>query len=119
MFKDTDLVYTYSREDALNDGVLIDITAPASKVGFHAHTAMTHGVSTEVIDGSHGDLASPDMRLERIQQMLLKALVAIRRAGKSNDSIVFFDAHQVQCKLMIGPGDRGEPVFTVLLANED
>ena len=119
MFEEADLIYAYSREDALNDGVLIDITASASKLGFHAHTAMTHGVSTEVVDGSLGGLTTPAIRMQRVQHLLLSALDAIRRCNKRGDSTVFFDAYGVNCKLMIGPGDRGEPVFTVLLANED
>lgn len=119
LFDDADMIYAYSREDALNDGVLIDITAVASKVGFHAHTAMTHGVSTDVIDGHHGEWATPAMRIERIRQMLQDASEAIRCSGNRNASVAYFETYQVSCKVMLGPGDSGEPVFTLLLANED
>src|SRR5215468_1692796 len=41
MFEDADLIHRYSRADALQDGVLIDVSATAKEAGFRYPVALT------------------------------------------------------------------------------
>jgi hypothetical protein len=41
MFEEADLIYSYTRADALRDGVLIDLTATAREAGICWPVALT------------------------------------------------------------------------------
>jgi hypothetical protein len=43
MFDNTDLIYRYSRADAIRDGVLIDMSAAAREAGIRYPVALTRG----------------------------------------------------------------------------
>jgi len=66
----------------------------------------------------------------RLWDVLFMAFVAIRTAADSGDRLRFslyrvpsdgctMEAQEVTLKLMVGPGDAGEPVVTIMLPNED
>ena len=42
------VIFAYTRADAIRDGVLIDVTELAGRVGFVLHTAVTCGVMAEL-----------------------------------------------------------------------
>ena len=46
-----DPVFVYSRQDAIDDGVLIDVSEIARKEGFKVHTAMTSTLYGELTGG--------------------------------------------------------------------
>lgn len=121
------MIYSYTRQQAIDDGVLIDVTANAREAGFSLHTAVTdnlfHGyvVPPAGIDGSFGQSA-----LGRLHDLFVLARVA---AGSEpdGDRVVFkvgFLMHPghletVQVILHIGPGDQGEAVLTLMLPEDD
>lgn len=73
---------------------------------------------------SHQDLSG------RLWDVLYMASHAIRTTIKSSDALQFelyrvprdgrsMDAKRVTLKLIVGPGDHGEPVITILQPDED
>ena len=66
----------------------------------------------------------------RLWDVLFMAFYAIRTSKDSGDQLQFslyrvpkdghlVEAEEVTLKLIVGPGDSGEPVVTIMLPNED
>lgn len=117
------VIYAYTRKEAIEDGVLVDVTLTAKEAGFQFPFAMTAAVWSliENIPGKYGheDIAG------RLWDVLMVAKASIR-AGQEKQDVVFFDVilhheggSRVRLKLHCGPGDNGEPVLTLMLPNED
>jgi hypothetical protein len=127
MFTDDDIISTYTRANAIEDGVLIDVSELAREAGFRWPVAITNGVDEVLSDIPAGSLEDYTGRL---WDVLTLAALAARSAG-GRDWITF-DVHitrpnrphrltrQVQTfKSHAGPGDDGEPVVTIMLDGED
>lgn len=126
-------IHTYTRAEALADGVLVDVTETGREAGFRLSVAMTTGAWSEAVAWPDCDplCLAPAGQDEpsRLWDVLMQAHIAARRAR--NESIVTFDVLRVpnDCasvqptrlalKMVIGPGDNGEPVITILLPGED
>jgi len=117
-----DLIFSYSREQAINDGVLIPIDAKmGSEVGLKVPAAMTNGLYNKYIQTT---LLSQDEE-GRIWDMLFMFVLSAK--GSNSDTILFDVIFQMSdsktetatLKAIIGPGDHGEPVLTFLLKHED
>jgi len=117
------LIFSYTRKQAIEDGVLVDVSKTAREAGFLWPFAMTAEVWTMIEPipkkFSHEDIAG------RLWDVLMVARASIRSAQQQQD-VIFFDVilHQdhhdkVQLKLHSGPGDRGEPVLTLMLPDQD
>ena len=137
LFTDADLIYGYSRAQALRDGVLIELPL-AVTMGFRVPVAITVTAHAKCIAWPE-----PDPRLAAIlamrEEAVLSAAVfearAQRRrhlAGKEDqvDRIDFkvgtvlmkkglADIRDVSLYMVIGPGDAGEPVATIMVIGED
>jgi len=116
-------IYGYSRQQALADGVLVDITGLAHEMGIRHSVAVTRAVYNLVggLTSEHEGGQSPDGRLWDILWMLrLKAL------GAQGPEILFevtlntASGHRlVRLKAAYSPGDDSEPVLTIMLPDED
>ena len=123
---DPDLISTYSRAQALEDGVLVDLTPWAKETGFKYPLAVTAAVwgYLEPQAGLEGEGQSVRGRSHDLLWMLLNA---IRRHPGSTDRVEFEvlflmkpgRREKVTCWSVCGPGDEGEPVLTVMLEGED
>jgi len=73
MFDDFDVIYCYTRKQAIEDGILIDVTFTAQEAGFNWPVAITSAVWYRYI--------APDENLSDIeygeQSHLLDVLVAL------------------------------------------
>ena len=49
LFEDADLIHSYSRADAIRDGVLIDVTQTAKEAGFKFPVALTAAVQAKYV----------------------------------------------------------------------
>jgi hypothetical protein len=116
-----ELIHSYSRKQAIEDGVLIDISPIAQEVGFKVKTAITQGLYNTYMQTN---IPSQD-ETGRLWDMLF--LLALS-AKNCSDSILFFDAsfqiteerfETPRLKAMIGPDDNAEPVITIMLECED
>lgn len=118
-----DVIYSYSRKQAIKDGVLVDVSATAKEAGFKWPFAMTAEVWSliEQIPAkfSHEDLQG------RLWDVLMMARHAIRNA-KPGEEEIFYDlilhqdgSNRLRLKIHCGPGDSCEPVLTLMLPDQD
>ena len=124
-------IYSYTRAQALADGVLVDVSTLAKQAGFKIPTAVTDTVWHSFIEWSHDDSQKQthqdtDGRLWDVLSMLRFAI-----AKASDTSCIFYKLHVVprdgkakkaeliQLKAVISAGDNGEPAITIMLPNED
>ena len=119
MFADDDLIYSYSRAQALADGVLVDITERARQCGIKYPTACTASVWALIEclpDNDTDTLAGvvADMRLAEV----LRAMLAAIRAARGTDRVEFA-ALGAELWAQCGPGDTAAPVITIMYQGED
>jgi len=118
------IVFSYTREMALLDGVLIDISEMAEEAGFKVPVAVTEALYNGYLVPEISPKNAGQSTTGRIWDMLILMHLAFR--GSTNPQVNFKvrmlmkDGHEVvEMKSLIGPGDRGEPVITVMLPHED
>ena len=122
----SELIYSYTRRQAIDDGVLIDVTATAKELGFSVSVAVTSTLWHEHIKPSEA-LVEEGQSVEGRLWDLLNLLRV--HAPNSNDCLIIYtclfqmeSAHPPvpqKVKAHIGPGDNGEPVITIMLPEED
>ena len=126
------VISTYSRAQAIDDGVLIDAGSMAREAGFKWPVAVTSAAWCDCVAWSESDNQKQAYQDEsgRLWDVLFMASHAIRAVSGSGDRRNFSlyrvprngqsqEAEEVTLKLIVGPGDQGEPVITILLPNED
>lgn len=122
---DTPIIHRYGREEAIADGLLVDVTEMAQSRGFTAPVALTASVHSEFVKVPAGVEGQDESgRLWDILHMLAHAIRSARGPGNEllfrlyvrNDNK---RARLVTLKCISGPGDHGEHVLTVLLPDED
>jgi len=132
MFTDADFVYTYSRAQAIADGMLVDVSTVAREAGFRVPVALTAAAWAECVAWSSADTEQtsvPQDEAGRLWDVLWLAGHAARLHRDSDSDRCPFSVLRVprgqrraqSCPLVlhIGPGDSGEPVITVMLPGED
>jgi len=120
-----EVISTYSRAEAINDGVLVDVTQPARETGFRHPLAVTRAVWERCVAMSPAaERAGCDER-GRLHDLLWVLFCTIRRSQGGPE--LAFDLLcvanslrplRVPLRAVVGPGDQGEPVITVLLVGE-
>lgn len=126
-FDDAPIIYRYTREQAIDDGVLVDLTRWASETGFRIPVACTQTVWSDYIEPPEGTLEVGQSQRGRAHDVLWMLYVAVKRspAGESElrYEVIFLNKkleHEtVTLKAICGPGDEGEPVLTIMLPHED
>ncbi|MGE3171792.1 MAG: DUF6573 family protein [Planctomycetota bacterium] len=117
------LLHSYSRAQAVADGVLFDASQQAGPAGmlggFRVPVAVTASLWA-IIEAIPASLAGIADARGRLHDVLWMAAVAARR--QPQEPRVSFTLHLphrgsrqrlVHLVLAIGPGDRGEPVVTI------
>ena len=123
---DWPIIFSYTRAQAIADGVLIDVTTKAAEVGFKVHTVVTDHLYNRYVvppGGLEGEGQSVEGRLHDLLFRTLLAAKAIRDSARAEFDVLFLmapgrwdTAHVVAT---IGPGDQGEPVMTIMLPEDD
>ena len=125
MFEETEIIYAYTRNDAIEDGVLIDVSDLAREAGFQWPVAVTAAVWAEYIRVPEG-LAWQDED-GRLWDILHLLLLSIRRA-KTEKTRLTFQVHVQTARDKVelvtltahsGPDDEGKACLTVMLPGED
>lgn len=123
-----DMIYSYSRADAIKDGVLVDVTAQAKKRHFGVPVAVTEAVHKmiETIPAHRRNMESAESRLDLI---LASFFMAIKAYGQPTSEItakvpiIEFQSgtplRDPLLKLAASPGDHGELVITIMFPDED
>ena len=126
------VISTYTRTQAIEDGVLIDAGAMAREAGFKWPVALTSAVWADCVAWTEDDSRQQIYQDEsgRLWDLIYMASHAIRTSKESGDRLLFqlyrvprdghsMEAELITLRLIVGPGDAGEPVITILLPNED
>ena len=127
------VVHTYTRAEALADGVLVDASTVAREAGFKVPVAITQAAWSDCVAWSEADSKRQTHQDEsgRLWDVLWMAFVAVRRSPSSKGPLLSYQLYRVPCggkaqeaklttlELHIGPGDAGEPVITIGLPGED
>ena len=126
------VISTYTRAQAIEDGVLIDVGSMAKEAGFKWPVALTANAWADCVAWTDADSQQQVYQDEsgRLWDLVFMASHAIRSSKDSGDRLLFqlyrvprdghaTDAVLVTLKLIVGPGDTGEPVVTILLPQED
>ena len=125
--KDWNVIYSYTRAQAIADGVLIDVTADAKAHGFKVPTVITDTLYRQYVEVPTGlDGSFGQSRDGRLHDLLTLALFAAR-SSKGTDRVYFKVSflmgpgrlETVEVIAHIGPGDHGEPVMTLMLPEDD
>jgi hypothetical protein len=119
-----DVIYQYSRAQAIEDGILIDVTETAKEAGITFPTTLTAAVWADCVTvPEQAPWQDETGRLWDVLTMLRYASVHSSASQQVAFSVaVQSDARQprrVQLKALCGPGDQGEPVITIMLPEED
>ena len=125
-FENVPVIFQYSRAQAIEDGVLIDLTEWARESGFKVPVACTAAVWNGYIVPTERTRALGQSERGRAHDVLWMLFNAIRKNG-SGDTLMFQvmflqTPHRhviVKLKCVCGPGDQGEPVVTIMLPGED
>jgi hypothetical protein len=116
-----EVIFSYSRAEAIEDGVLVDYSDnEVIKKFWKIPFAATDTVASKIDDAIRDHKKDLNGILHDISY---KAQFEFKLKGEPNDPILFFKVNigveEVELKLHIGPGDKGEPVFTLMLPHED
>ena len=121
-----ELIFAYTRKQAIEDGVLVDITDTAKEAGLRFPTAITATAWSEYVAVPYGVTGQDELgRLWDIVWMLRFAIAQ----QKLDEPEILFELlvrnedsrppQPVTLKSIIGPGDDPNPVITIMLAHED
>jgi len=125
-----EVIYAYTRAQAIEDGVLVDVTETAKEAGIKYPTAVTEALWNGYIE--------PKERLKdlgqsvqgRLWDVLFLFAFAARGSSKGCNelfySVNFLMEREEKCcqetvelKAVCGPGDDSSPCITLMLENED
>jgi hypothetical protein len=126
-FSDAEIISTYSREQAIDDGLLVDVseTSEFKELRFQFPIALTSGVLAQCVEEPVG-VSGQDWH-GRLWDLLS---VFKHEARKCHGEQLHFSLHVrndnrpgtpplMPLKAVCGPGDDGEPVITIMLPDED
>lgn len=121
--------HRYSRERALREGTLVDLSEWARELGFVFPVACTAAVWRQYLMPHESVRRLGQSERTRVHDLLWVLRRSIGEAGGGAAAAqLTFDVMFlmlggtiafVRLKAVCGPGDRGEPVITVMLPDED
>ena len=132
MFEGEQPIYSYSRAQAIADGVLIDVTETAREAGFRYPVALTAGAWGEAVTWTARDTEITGIAQDetgRLWDCLWMARYAVQVSRDPSIQRMPFTFLRVPrgsrqpqrftLDIIAGPGDGGECVLTICLQDED
>jgi len=130
VFEDFEVIHRYTRKQAIEDGVLVDLMQPETEplvreAGFRFPIAMTAAAFSEAVAPIDGELPPGQDLKGRLWDVLMLLKAGIR--GNLKDDRVHFTVNvfdgtktnPVQLWALCGPGDDLEPTITIMCEMED
>lgn len=122
----SEVIYQYSREQALADGVLVDVSKVGKEAGIKYPIAVTEALWRSYIIPSN-ELESVGQSIDgRLWDVLFLFTFYARKVStpEFQYKCLFLmnpsgSPELKSIKAHIGPGDQGEPVITLMLPEED
>jgi len=132
LFTEEDLIHTYTRAQAIRDGVLVDLCQGdleevIKNAGFKFPVAATAEVFAACVDLTDAAKRAGNDIKGRLWDVLWMLSNAIRRAAPGSTTIHFkvlvvrdrVQPTLTKLKAVCGPGDKGEPVITIMFPEQD
>ena len=127
IFADANVIFEYTRAQAIADGTLLDLSAtfPSDTRLFKYNLCCTAAVWTLIENAAAAeDLETPDVYVWDLAYM---AFNAIQTRGNTGDSQLHFKITLPLCdngtehrlKMVCGPDDEGKPCITIMRIDED
>jgi hypothetical protein len=125
MFDEKDLIHIYTRAQAIEDGVLVDVTKTAQEAGIKYPVAITRAVWCQYVEVPRGVEGQDEAG--RLWDVLSMLAFAIRRSSEPGANL-HYQLHVktgkgrpklVTLKAVCGPGDDASPCITVMTPDED
>ena len=134
------VISSYTRADALSDGMLVDVSEMAREAGFVIPVAVTRSVWDECVDWTEESEQGFGQSIDgRLWDVLFMAHWKIKSSREQSEDLLyqlnvipkdtkaetiteiddFTGAKLTTLKINIGPGDNAEPVITIMQPNED
>ena len=131
-FNEADVISIYTRSQAIEDGFLIDVSKTAKQAGFKIPVAISIIVWESYIAWNDKDNNRQTIQNTegRLWDVLYMCYVAIKKAA-TNSASLLYQLHVipkngkstkpklVTLKAVIGGGDNGDPVITIMIPEED
>lgn len=125
-----EVIYSYTRADAITDGELVDVSSMAKEAGFKYPVAITRAAWSETVAIGPAEKVLGQSEEGRLWDVLWMAKCTAARGGgrqikysllvlRATKTRKGFKHEQVELKAMCGPGDTPDPVITIMLPNED
>ena len=126
------VIFSYTRAQAIEDGILVDVSETAREAGFKIPVAVTRGVWDRLIALPDGYQGFQDER-GRLWDVLWMAHYYARRASNSDRVTMSVLVRDIRKDLRdsnrpprrhrpivaIGAGDQGEAVITIMWPEDD
>ncbi len=120
-----EVIYSYTRSQAMADGVLVDVSKMALEAGFRYPTAITADLHTRLTPNEREKALGQSYK-GRLWDVVFLAFFAARQASgvdQSQFEVSLFEAEAtppnftsrstLRLWVVVGPGDQGEPVITI------
>jgi hypothetical protein len=125
-FNEADMVFSYTRTQAIADGVLVDVSETAKEAGFRIPVVVTRALWDQYIVPVPLMVEDGQSITGRLWDVLNVLLVAIRASPSETAALTFSvlfrmpkDTETVRLKAVCGPDDNAEPVITIMFPDED
>ncbi len=121
-----EIIFAYTRKEALEDGELIDLSGLAKEAGFKYPVAVSRSVY-EILEPTEELRASGQSFTGRAWDMLSVLRWSLRRSSaqdRASFAPLFLmnprkSPEPVNLWAVCGPGDEAEPVITIMIQGED
>ncbi len=119
-----EVIFSYTRTMVIADGVLVDISEHAKEAGFTVPVAVTEKLYNDYLVPGEVLVKDGQDSSGRIWDTLILLHLVCKGC---NSNVVMFSVSMlmdngqkaVKMKSVIGPGDKSEPVITIMLPDED
>lgn len=126
---DADVIHTYSRQQAIEDGTLVEIPRSIlAEFGIRFHTALTRAVWNKYVTVP-AVLTGIQDETGRLADILVMFHLAAKHARPDSTQLMFQvvvkqdateqPASEITLKAIVDAGDDGKGAITILLENED
>ena len=131
MLNNLKIIDSYTREDALNDGTLVDVSKVGKEAGFKYSIAMSKALYEGYIIPPEEIKNKENSTDWRLWDSLFMLRIAISRMRENNSFILYsvyyqmneniehFTNRDYKLKALFHGGDKGEPVITIMFTEED
>lgn len=132
LFEECDVISTYSRAQAVEDGVLVDVSATMREAGLTTKTALTRTVYEDCVAWMDADTKRQTYQDEsgRLWDVLSMARRVVRSLSRVGDSVLFqvlrvprggrgTRPRLVTLKVVLGRDETDEWTLTIMQPDED